>query len=101
MKFYYVYQLTNTVNGKIYIGCHQTTNLDDGYLGSGRRLAYAKRKYGLAAFVKTILSFHETLGEMLAKEGEIVDQKFLGRHDVYNLTLGGKSGWYHINNHPE
>lgn len=98
MKVYYlVYKLTNLVNGKIYIGCHMTKNLDDGYMGSGRRLAYAKKKYGVENFKKEILSTHETPEEMLTEEARLVNEEFLGREDVYNLTVGGKGSWFWVN----
>ena len=29
---YTIYQITNNLNGKIYIGKHQTKDLDDGYI---------------------------------------------------------------------
>lgn len=90
--FFYVYKLTNLVNSKIYIGCHQTKNLDDGYMGSGRRLNYAKRKYGVENFKKEILAFFETAEEMFAEEKKIVDREFLNRTDVYNLQPGGGGG---------
>lgn len=95
MKVYYlVYKLTNLVNGKIYIGCHMTKNLDDGYMGSGKRLGYAKEKYGIENFKKEILSIHETPEEMFTEESKIVNEEFLKRNDIYNLTVGGKGGWF-------
>lgn len=98
MKVYYlVYKLTNLVNGKIYIGCHMTKNLDDGYMGSGKLIGYAKKKYGIENFKKEILSTHETPEEMLIEEARLVDKEFLGREDVYNLTCGGRGSWFLVN----
>ena len=97
MIYYLVYQLTNLVNGKIYIGCHMTKNLDDGYMGSGKRIGYAKKKYGIENFKKEILKFCDSPEEMLAEEAKIVNEEFIGRPDVYNLTCGGRGSWFYTN----
>ena len=102
MKIHYlVYQVTNKVNGKIYIGCHITKDPDDKYMGSGKRLAYAKKKYGIENFEKVILSSHDTVEEMLAEETRLVNEEFLGRDDVYNLTCGGRGSWFWVNQLPK
>jgi hypothetical protein len=44
--YYILYKTTNNVNGMIYIGQHTTNRLDDGYLGSGKRLRRAIKHYG-------------------------------------------------------
>lgn len=38
--FYYLYQITNLVNNKIYVGVHKTHKFDDGYMGSGKVIGH-------------------------------------------------------------
>jgi hypothetical protein len=66
-------------------------------MGSGKRLAYAKKKYGVENFKKEILSIHESPEEMLAEEARLVNEEFLGREDVYNLNCGGRGCWFYTN----
>lgn len=95
--FYTIYRITNLTNGKQYIGKHQTNNLDDGYMGSGKRLRYAIAKYGMDNFRKEILFVFETEIEMNIKEAELVTEEFCLREDTYNICVGGKGGWSYIN----
>lgn len=95
--YYTVYKITNLVNNKIYIGIHQTNNLEDGYMGSGTYLNRAKEKYGLENFTKEYLHFLDSYEDMCNKEKELVNKDFLLREDVYNLTLGGGCGFHYIN----
>jgi hypothetical protein len=93
---YYLYEITNLINGKIYIGVHKTTSIDDGYMGSGKRLAYAKKKYGVEKFQKRILETFQSAEEMYEREKEIVTPEFLARSDTYNLRRGGNGGFDYI-----
>lgn len=93
---YTIYKITNTVNGKFYIGCHITTDLYDSYMGSGLLLGKAIAKYGLDKFVKDTLHVFDNPAEMYAKETEIVNETFIADPNTYNLRLGGLGGWGYI-----
>lgn len=95
--FYTIYKTTNKLNGKIYIGKHQTKDLNDNYIGSGKRLWNSIHKHGIENFKKEILFVFETEDEMNAKEKELVTDEFCLREDTYNLCPGGKGGWGYIN----
>ena len=84
-----MYQITNLLNSKIYIGVHKTTDIEDGYMGSGTYLRRAQQKYGIENFEKKILKFFESEEEMFQEEAEIVTLNFINREDTYNLTEGG------------
>jgi hypothetical protein len=100
MKYYIIYQITNIVNGKIYAGAHETSDLADQYMGSGTNILRAIKKYGISNFKKDILFLCENAEQMYKKENEIVNSEFLTRTDVYNIKEGGLGGWSHINNYP-
>ena len=85
-----IYKTTNNVNNKIYIGYHnQSSETDDGYLGSGDSLILAIKKYGKENFTRETLFTYDSEEDALSKERELVNEQFISRKDVYNLTLGG------------
>ena len=90
--YYFIYETRNLINGKIYIGCHSTKNINDNYIGSGKLLKQAICKYGRENFQRNILYQAQSKEEMLLLEKEIVNTSFLQREDVYNLKCGGEGG---------
>lgn len=95
--YYTIYKTTNLANGKIYIGKHQTTDLNDGYLGSGKLLKRAIEKYGVNNFKKEILFVFDNESDMNAKETELVTSDYLLDENTYNLCVGGQGGFSYIN----
>lgn len=92
-KYYYVYKITNLVNGKIYIGKHSTNNLNDNYMGSGVVLHQAYQKYGLECFNKEVIQFYTNNVEL--NQGEIYWIAQFNSTDPnigYNRTFGGDGG---------
>lgn len=89
---YIVYQTINIVNDKIYIGVHITSDINDDYLGSGKVLISAIKKYGKDKFKKEILFIFDNKDDMFTKEKELVNESFVNRTDTYNLKLGGSGG---------
>lgn len=89
-KYNYFYKITNLLNGHFYYGVHSTDNLDDGYMGSGIRLNYAYKKYGIENFEKEILNFFKTREELVNYEAEIVNETLVKDSNCYNIIQGGE-----------
>lgn len=94
---YTVYRITNLINGKTYIGKHQTEELDDGYMGSGKLINRAITKHGVENFSKEILHVFDTEEEMNSKEKELVTESVCQDDSTYNLCVGGQGGFSYIN----
>ena len=97
--YYYVYQITNLFNGKIYVGKHKSAKhpSENKYYGSGKQITAAIKKYGIENFKKDVLHYCLSLKEMADKEAEVVTEDFVKRPDTYNMHKGGPGGWDHYN----
>ena len=92
---YYIYRITNKVNGKTYIGQHKYKKLNDNYMGSGKRLWEAYRKYGFENFEKKILVFNISKREhadLLEKTFIAAEREKVGIRNCYNISDGGNGG---------
>lgn len=90
-KHYIIYKITNLINGKIYIGKHKCDKLDDDYFGSGKLLWLAINKYGIENFVFHLEFDLHNSDELDLLESMVVNEQFLKRDDVYNISRGGKT----------
>ena len=101
---YIVYETTNLVNNKFYIGVHKTenSNVFDGYIGCGVYMQnpssymnpktlfqFAVKKYGIKNFRRKVLKVFDNVDDALKLEAELVDINFIKRTDTYNIALGG------------
>lgn len=90
--FYIIYKTTNLLDNKVYVGSHQTKDLHDDYLGSGKYLKRAISKYGKENFTKEILHIFDNKQDMFNKEREIVNEQFVKDTSTYNFKIGGSGG---------
>lgn len=91
-NIHYLYKTTCLVTGRYYIGMHSTTNLNDGYMGSGKRLRYSIRKYGKENHIKEILGFFDSRELLIEAEKKVVSSDFIQDENCMNLKEGGLGG---------
>ena len=92
-KYHFIYKTTNLLSGKYYIGMHSTDNLEDGYLGSGKRLRYSINKYGVENHKREIIEFVDSRNELTKREKEIVNLNEIAKEECMNLMVGGEGGF--------
>jgi hypothetical protein len=96
-KYHYIYKTTNLINGKYYIGMHSTDNVNDGYVGSGKRLWYSIKKYGKENFKCEILEMLPNRNSLKEKEKEIINEDLLNDVMCMNIQPGGGGGFSNKN----
>jgi hypothetical protein len=88
-KIHIFYKTTNLINGCTYYGIHSTTNLDDGYLGSGKIIKLAIIKYGDQNFKRETIKTFKSRNEAFEYEKLFVNTELVQDPNVYNITEGG------------
>jgi len=88
-QYHIIYRTHNLINQKEYTGKHSTTDLNDGYYGSGLGIRSAIKKYGIENFAVEIMSYHDMQISALNAEAKIVDEEYVDRSDTYNREIGG------------
>lgn len=89
----YIYETTNNVNGKKYIGKRVSNIYDKYYLGSGLLLQKALDKYGRENFSQIILEECYSNDELNACEKKwIKTRNATSSPDYYNIAEGGDGG---------
>ncbi len=92
MMDHIIYKTTNLLNGRFYIGMHSTDNLEDGYLGSGKRIKAEVKKYGKENFKREILEVVSSRNLLQELESQIVNIALLADPLCLNLKNGGEGG---------
>jgi hypothetical protein len=98
MKIYFIYIIKNTLNGKYYIGKHETTKIDDGYFGSGTVLKNAIKKYGKDKFIREIIEFCDNSEILCEREIFWISELNSFCPNGYNINVGGRGGDNYTNN---
>jgi hypothetical protein len=71
---------------------HSTSNLEDGYIGSGRRLWLSINKHGKENHTKEILEFLDDRKDLKDREQQLVNEDILKDSMCMNLKPGGEGG---------
>lgn len=96
-KYHFIYRTTCLITNRYYIGMHSTENLEDGYIGSGKRLWNSIRKYGKENHTCEIVEFLPERKELVTREKQIVNEELLNDELCMNLRLGGEGGFDYLN----
>lgn len=89
----YIYETTNLINGKKYLGKHKSSEFDPEYKGSGTLLWKAIIKYGWSNFKTRMLCPCFSEEELNDEERFIIDYSgAIESDEYYNLAVGGYGG---------
>lgn len=80
---YIIYKTVCLENNKIYVGQHKTSNLEDGYLGSGKLIKRAIEKYGKDKFKREILCEVDSF-----LDARIQEEFWIEKLNSTNKTIG-------------
>lgn len=84
--YHFTYKTTCLTTGRFYLGLHSTDDLNDNYLGSGRRLISSVKKHGRENHVRVILEEFDTRAAASNAEKKLITPEL--RKDPLCLNCG-------------
>lgn len=93
--YYYTYKVQCTAVGwedYYYLGQHTTSNLDDGYKGSGTKLFEYYKQYP-EDYIFTILEFYSNKAELNKAEQKLIGDLYKTDEYCLNMNGGGHGSW--------
>lgn len=99
---HYVYLIVNNINNKKYIGKRSCSCPieQDNYMGSGKALKQAQKKYGIENFTKHILLVCDSEEQAYIEEEKAIELAGAVESDrYYNIAYGGKGAGSGERNH--
>lgn len=91
--FGFIYITTNMINGVRYIGQRRFSRGYETYLGSGKILKKAIKKYGKENFIRSIVAIAYSKEELDKLEIEFIkNYNAVDSDDFYNISDGGHTG---------
>ena len=91
-KYHYIYKTECKTTGGYYYGMHSTDDLNDGYVGSGKRLWHSINKHGKENHVCEKLEFLENRKKLREREARIVNEDLIQDPSCMNIMNGGGGG---------
>lgn len=92
-QYHFIYKTICQVTNAFYYGMHSTNSLDDGYLGSGKRLKYSINKHGKENHSIEILEFLPSRKDLIERETDLITEDMLKDPNCMNLKPGGSGGF--------
>lgn len=96
-KFRYIYKITITDTNQYYYGKHTTSDINDGYMGSGIELRKYYELSGFTNIEKSIEMFAIDDKDLNDKEYKTIGDKWQTDSMCLNRTSGGYGGFDYIN----
>lgn len=95
-QYHYLYKTTCKITGRFYYGIHSTSNLDDGYLGSGNRVRRSIYKHGKENHSIEILEFFPNRELLSKREASLITEELISDPNCMNIAYGGTGGYISI-----
>ena len=90
--YHFLYKITCVITQRYYLGMHSTSNINDGYFGSGLILRRSICKYGKHNHTRNILSYYNSRKELSEHESRLITDEVLLDPFCMNLKKGGTGG---------